>query len=227
MSALRSSVSLMTSSVRSRAVCPRPPARRNRASLTAPIAARQPLHMTETELPITGYLDRFSHRPGESLHRACQRARRRRVSRAAGARAERRSQSGRPRPALRGFRRTASTGRSPGRRQPIRHGSCGIVDAGPVRDATSACTWTALVCPTRPDGGRVLLAEEGSDAGVTLLIGATRRDGTASLSPRQPSRSPTGTAMQMARWYRVWCARIRRPDGSSSDSSRSMARRRS
>src|SRR3974390_2509045 len=34
-------------------------------ALTALRHARQPPRMTTQELPITGYLDRFSHRPGE------------------------------------------------------------------------------------------------------------------------------------------------------------------
>ena len=38
-----------------------------RNGLTAAISHRQPRHMTETELPITGYLDSFSHRPGETF----------------------------------------------------------------------------------------------------------------------------------------------------------------
>ncbi len=160
--------------------------------------------MTQTELPITGYLDRFSHRPGETFSAF--------VSvRDAGAYRARlaRVLSGDPNPDGPGLRFEDFSHRFdrslPGRRQLIRHGSCGIVDAGPVRDATSACTWTALVYPTLPDDGRVLLAEEGSDAGIALLIG--ERGATARLTfAASTIEVATGTAMQMARWYRVWCS---------------------
>ena len=59
-----------------------------------------------------------------------------------------------------------------GRRQPIHLGSYGLVDAGPARDARSACTWTVLVHPGVVHAGQVLLAEESGDASIALLIGA-------------------------------------------------------
>src|SRR6478752_4905640 len=102
--------------------------------------------MAETELPITGYLDRFSHRPGESFSAfvsvrdgGSYRARLVRVL------------SGDPNPTGPGLRsddlsqffdRTVA-----GRRQEIRLGSYGIVAAGPTSDPTSARTWTVLARP--------------------------------------------------------------------------------
>ena len=113
--------------------------------------------MTETELPITGYLDRFSHRPGETFTAhvsvrdgGAYRARLVRVL------------SGDPNPSGPGMRFEDQSHRFDqsftGRRQPIHHGSYGIVDAGPARDAGSACTWTVLVRPGVVDAGQVLLA---------------------------------------------------------------------
>ena len=157
--------------------------------------------MAETELPITGYLDRFSHRPGETFTAF--------VSvRDGGAYRVRlvRVLSGDPNPAGPGVRFEDLSHRFhasyTGRRQPVQHGSYGIVDAGPVRDAGSACTWTVLVRPGVVDAGQVLLAEE---AGVALLIGAT---GAAAriTSGGTTTEFATGTAMLVARWYRVWLA---------------------
>ena len=90
--------------------------------------------MTYAELPVTGYLDRFSHRPGEtftafvSLHEgSAYRARLLRVV------------SGDPNPA--GPRMQLEDlserfdRRIEGHRQPIALGSCGIVDRGPAGGA--------------------------------------------------------------------------------------------
>src|SRR5271154_4928593 len=112
--------------------------------------------MAETELPITGYLDRFSHRPGEEFSafvsvRDGGRYRARLV----------RVLSGDPNPDGPGVRFEDLSHRFDlslsGRRQAIHSGSYGIVAAGPVRDATMACTWTLLARPTLLDAGQVLL----------------------------------------------------------------------
>jgi N,N-dimethylformamidase len=160
--------------------------------------------MTQTELPITGYLDRFSHRPGESFTAfvsvrdgGTYRARLVRVL------------SGDPNPDGPGVRFEDLSQRFDqslaGRRQPIQLGACGIVDAGPARDATAACTWTALVCPTLLDAGQVMLSERGRDAGVALLIG---ENGTTARidSKGSVTEVAAGTAMRAGRWYRVWCS---------------------
>ena len=160
--------------------------------------------MSETELPITGYLDRFSHRPGESFtaHVSVRdggtyRARLVRVL------------SGDPNPDGPGVRFADPARRFDqsfaGRRQPIHQGSYGIVDAGPVREAASACTWTTLVRPGVVRGEPALLAEETDTAGVTLLIGASGAMARITVAGAVFQLS-TGTAMQAARWYRVWLA---------------------
>ena len=102
--------------------------------------------MPEKELPITGYLDRFSHRPGETFtaHVSLRdggsyRARLVRVL------------SGDPNPEGPGVRFEDLSHRFDqsfdGRRQAIHLGSYGIVREAPVRDAQAACTWTVLVRP--------------------------------------------------------------------------------
>jgi N,N-dimethylformamidase len=160
--------------------------------------------MSERELPITGYLDRFSHRPGESFTAhvsvrdgGAYRARLVRVL------------SGDPNPDGPGVRFEDLSHRFDrtfaGRRQATHLGSYGIVDAGPPRDATSACTWTVLVRPGIADARQVLVAEESSSASVALLIGAT--GATARIrSGENTVELATGTAIQAARWYRVWLA---------------------
>ncbi len=160
--------------------------------------------MTETELPITGYLDRFSHRPGETFTAH--------VSvRDGGAYRARlvRVQSGDPNPDGPGMRFEDISHRFDraftGRRQPIRLGSYGLVSAGPPHDARSACTWTVLVHPGVAHAGQVLLAEEAGDVSVALLVGAN--GATARISSAGATvELATGAAMQAARWYRVWLA---------------------
>ena len=160
--------------------------------------------MTKTELPITGYLDRFSHRPGESFTAfvsvrdgGTYRARLVRVL------------SGDPNPAGPGVRFEDLSRRFdqslPGRRQPIHLGSSGIVDAAPVRDAKAACTWTVLVRPTLSDAGQVMLAEESKDANIALLLG--ERGATVRINSMGSAiEVATGAAMQTFRWYRVWAS---------------------
>jgi N,N-dimethylformamidase len=160
--------------------------------------------MSDKELPITGYLDRFSHRPGESFTAfisvrdgGTYRARLVRVL------------SGDPNPSGPGVRFEDLSHRldqsQSGRRQPIHLGSYGIVSAGPARDAKAACTWTVLVRPGLADAGQVVLAEEDKDAKVALLIGAN--GATARVNAGGAIiEVAAGAPMQAARWYRVWLA---------------------
>src|SRR5579863_9000887 len=102
--------------------------------------------MNDAELPITGYLDRFSHRPGETFSAFVS------VPRGGRYRARLvRVLSGDPNPVGPGVRfedlSTRFDQTFEGRRQVIRRGSYGVVMAGPVRDAKTACTWTVLVRP--------------------------------------------------------------------------------
>jgi N,N-dimethylformamidase len=146
--------------------------------------------MTNAELPITGYLDRFSHRPGETF--SCfvsvpaggsYRARLIRVI------------SGDPNPAGPGLRFEDCSDRFdqtfPGGRQPIALGSYGIVDRGPPCDPAAERTWTALICPGIVDATQAVLSE----GPIVLGIGP---DGAChgTLS--------TGARLRKGMWYRVW-----------------------
>jgi N,N-dimethylformamidase len=150
--------------------------------------------MNDAELPITGYLDRFSHRPGETFSAFVSvpgggkyRARLVRVL------------SGDPNPVGPGVRFEDLSARFDqtfeGRRQAIHVGSYGVVKTGPARDAKAACTWTVLVRPGVVDPGQVLIA----DGDVALVIGAHGATGRVG-----PVEVATGEEMQAARWYRVW-----------------------
>ena len=160
--------------------------------------------MAETELPITGYLDRFSHRPGETFTAfvsvrdgGAYRARLVRVL------------SGDPNPAGPGLRFENLAHRFDrsfaGRRQPIHHGSYGRVATGPVRDAQTACTWTVLVRPGVVDTEPALLADAAGDTGIVLLIGA--KGAAARITCGGSTvESATGVPLRAAHWYRVWLA---------------------
>ena len=159
--------------------------------------------MTETELPITGYLDRFSHRPGEAFTAyvsvrdgGSYRARLVRVL------------SADPNPQGPGLRVDDLSHRfdttHTGRRQRIRLGSYGIA-GGPTRDPNAACTWTVLVNPGLAGAGQVVLAEEAPGSSIALSIGANGATGRI-RSGGVTIELATGTPMRPMRWYRVWLA---------------------
>ncbi len=149
--------------------------------------------MPVQELPITGYLDRFSHRPGETFTayvsvRDCGRYRARLV----------RVLSGDANPNGPGLRFEDLSkhfdASFDGRRQEIRLGSYGTAPT-PSRDAKAACTWTVLVRPGVVKPGQVLLSEDN----VSLFIGAdgaTARVGDTEVAAGEPMHSGC--------WYRVW-----------------------
>jgi N,N-dimethylformamidase len=154
--------------------------------------------MTDDILPITGYLDRFSHRPGETFtaHVSARtpgpcRVRLVRVI------------SGDPNPDGPGLilhdRSTVLNHTFEARTQPISLGSCGIVDAVPAGDTAVARTWTVLVCPGVTKTDQVVLAEQTPAGEAVLMIG-----------PNGASADIAGTRLTVAapirkgRWYRLW-----------------------
>ena len=158
--------------------------------------------MQNDELPITGYLDRFSHRPGETFQAFVSlrdggdyRARLVRVL------------SGDPNPAGPGVRFADLHDRLDrpikGRRQPIHLGSYGIVERGPQRDATAACTWTVLVRAGVIDTDQALIAEQDGKARIVLALGP---DGAKARVTTATGETTVATAVPplLRRWYRVW-----------------------
>ena len=158
--------------------------------------------MSVAELPITGYFDRFSGRPGETLTAH--------VSvRAGGAYRARLARviCADPNPAGPGMRfedladlfdRTIE-----GRRQAISIGSYGRAPAGPIRDPASPCTWTALVWPGVSNRQQAVLAETGGGAEIVLSIGP---DGASARLAWPGGRATAATCVRLRarRWYRVW-----------------------
>jgi N,N-dimethylformamidase len=154
------------------------------------------------ELAVTGYLDRFSHRPGEAfgVHVSLRdggsyRVRLQRVV------------SADPNPAGPGMRlddlsrvldRTV-----PGRRQPIRLGSCGVVSAGPVRDTRSPCTWTVLLWSGALDAEGTVMSEQDAQSRIALRV-SHAGVGAELAWPTGTLRLETKTPLKPRCWYRVW-----------------------
>lgn len=153
------------------------------------------------ELPVTGYLDRFSHRPGERFHVKVSardggtvRARLVRVI------------SGDPNPAGPGLQLEDVSHRFDitfaGERQAIQSGSCAVVPRAPRR-AAGSCTWSVLVWFTRAAQDATIIAERESGADVSLAIGAEGVVATVT-GASGPVRIATGQALAPRRWHRLW-----------------------
>jgi N,N-dimethylformamidase len=158
--------------------------------------------MQNEELPITGYLDRFSHRPGESFQAFVS-------ARDGGEYRVRlvRVLSGDPNPSGPGVRFADLHDRLDrvvqGRRQSIHLGSYGIVPHAPERDPHAACTWTVLVRPGVTDIAQALIAEQDANARIVLSLGPEGATARVTTSARETSIS-TGEPLSLRRWYRVW-----------------------
>lgn len=155
------------------------------------------------ELPITGYLDRFSHRPGERFDA--------RISVRDGGQARARLVrviSGDPNPAGPGLRFEDLSQRFDvtfeGRRQPIRLGSHAVVPRPPRRDA-GPLTWTALVwmAAMPGPGGATVLAEAEDGAAVTLSVGP---EGVTGIVTAASGAMAVATARPpvLRGWHRLW-----------------------
>ncbi len=162
--------------------------------------------MNDAVLPITGYLDRFSHRPGERFEA--------RVSlRDPGAARARlvRVISGDPNPEGPGLRFEDLSQRFDhpfeGRFQPIRRGSHAVIHRAPRRDARGPCTWTALLClAAAPPEPAAVLSEEQPGLSVTLLLGAAGVEAEIACGGKV-HRIVSGARWPLRRWMRVWiCA---------------------
>ena len=156
-------------------------------------------NMAGGELPITGYLDRLSARPGERLTAY--------VSVAAGGRFRARlkraiSLDANPKGPGRRFEDLSHLFDQSfdGRRQAIHIGSYAQIDSAPERDAHGARTWTALIWTTLPERDQVVLSDEGNGRAVL----STGKDGAEiALSG---TRLATGMALKPRRWYRIWAS---------------------
>ena len=158
--------------------------------------------MIDRELLITGYLDRFSHRPGETFS-AYVSAREGGTCRVKLVRVL----SGDPNPKGPGLRfldlSSIFDREFPGRRQEIRLGSYGIVDHGPRRPRDAACTWTLLCCPTLAEQTSAVFVEQGDDRHIVVGVGSA--GATAQMKwPNGSAQLETGQPLLRHRWYRLW-----------------------
>ncbi|MES2710615.1 MAG: N,N-dimethylformamidase beta subunit family domain-containing protein [Pseudomonadota bacterium] len=154
--------------------------------------------MPHAELPITGYLDRFSHRPGECFavkvsmpHGGAAQAKLVRVI------------SGDPNPEGPGLRFENCSAQFQhafeGRHQAIRRGSYARIPKAPQR-ATGACTWSALaLLDAQPPGDAALLSEE--QAGAVVALGVGPGGAWAEVGG---VRVETGAPWPLRQWMRVW-----------------------
>ncbi len=159
------------------------------------------------ELPVTGYLDRLSARPGGrlSVHVSLRdggqyRARLQRVI------------SGDPNPEGPGLRVEDLSHRFDrtlaGRRQAVRAGSFGRVPRGPARDPRAAGTWTVLLWMPRPGAPQAVLAEESAAEGAPdcrIVLSAGAAGAVARLAwPGGSATVATAAPLGAQRWYRLW-----------------------
>jgi N,N-dimethylformamidase len=160
--------------------------------------------MNDAELPITGYLDRLSARPGESLVAH--------ISVAAGTQYRvrlKRVICADPHPDGPGRRyedldhvldRTLD-----GRRQPIALGSYARVDPAPERHANGPRAWTALVWTGLPERDQAVIADEGERARALLSIGPRGACLTLAATGGEISIA-AGTPLRARTWYRIWAS---------------------
>ncbi len=156
--------------------------------------------MTYAALPITGYLDRFSRRPGETFTAHVSLAE-------AGPFSARlvRVRGGDPNPAGPGMAfddlSSVFSGAFQGTTQLVALGSYGRIEPAPRREGP--CTWTALVQCGLPDEVRTVLAETANGTAVAMRAGPVGVQATLDW-PGGTLILQTSAALRPRRWYRLW-----------------------
>jgi len=158
--------------------------------------------MPVAELPVTGYFDRLSCRPGGSLAA--------KISLRDGGPCRvtlERLICADPNPDGPGQQVEDLADRYTydfiGRHQPISLGSYGEIPSGPLRDGRDPCSWSALIEPGRVDHRQAVLSEVDGSSQLVLGHGP---DGTfVDLSwPGGFARLDTGAVLTPKHWWRVW-----------------------
>ncbi len=158
--------------------------------------------MPDDELPITGYLDRFSHRPGEvfGAHVSVRDETPFRVT-------LQRVICGDPNPDGPGLRLENLPDHLDievaGQHQPIHLGSYARIDPAPATNAAAVRTYSALVWPGIAAKTQAVLAHEEGSTSLRLAIGPD--GGQASLHwPGGSVVLSTGVPLHPKRWHRLW-----------------------
>ena len=145
--------------------------------------------MTDAALPLSGYLDRFSHRPGETFTGYVSQREpgpyRIRLERVV---------SGDPNPDGPGMRLDDLSDvldlPADGNHQPIALGSHARIGRTPSRGRTLAMTWTALVWPGDVSDGQAVMHERDEHRSVLLSVGESSTaavvNGTISVNTGAP-----------------------------------------
>ena len=154
------------------------------------------------ELPVTGYLDRLSCRPGGSLAA--------KISVRDGGPCRvtlERLICADPNPDGPGQRLEDLAALYShdfiGRHQPIKLGSYADIPVGPQRDVRATCTWSALIEPGRVNHAQAVLWESGQDCSVILGHGPAGVFAEL-VWPGGSAQVETGVALVAKRWWRVW-----------------------
>ncbi|WP_241665462.1 N,N-dimethylformamidase beta subunit family domain-containing protein [Teichococcus oryzae] len=158
--------------------------------------------MTGMLPPVTGYLDRFSRRPGEKItahvslrHPGPCRARIVRVV------------SADPNPAGPGLDLRpvpeAFDHHFDGHHQPVRLGSWGLVQGGPRLEAGQSRCWAVLVQLLAELPAATVLAAEGGSDSIVIRAGAEGAEAEITLGTTT-TRLRTDMPLRPAVWYRLW-----------------------
>lgn len=168
-------------------------------------------HLLENELPITGYVDRFSRRPGEviRLHVSERAERGFRIRLVRVVSVDPNPQG--PGMVFEDLSRRLDV-RSPGKRYPITLGSYAVAPA-PILTQTEAHTWTALIWPgLLPVADAAILSHEAEERRLTLSITGRRLQATVSTVNGEHTISLPAN-LEPKRWYRVWATSSPSMDG--------------
>ncbi|MEC8173957.1 MAG: N,N-dimethylformamidase beta subunit family domain-containing protein [Pseudomonadota bacterium] len=162
--------------------------------------------MAASEIPLIGYSDRLSVRPGDTIAF--------KVSCTSPEPYEAklvRITCGDPNPAGPGIKENEVpadfTGQYPSRAQNINLGSYAKVAPGSALDGVDQLTFAATIWPTRLknfDQGVLCRFNSDSGKGVALLVGPQGVEALVGQVDAEPLRVSTGTPLLERNWYRIW-----------------------
>ena len=164
--------------------------------------------MTASTIPLIGYSDKLSVRPGETIafKVSCTlpdpfEAKLVRIT------------CGDPNPAGPGIRETeipsSFTGSYPSRSQDVHLGSYARVIPGSAFDGVDTLTFSATIWPTRlKNEGQTVIGRYDPDtgSGMAVMVGPNGAELLVGRGNAEPLRLATGTPLLERQWYRVWAS---------------------